>query len=318
MNNFPEIRTGVIGVGSMGQNHARIYKSISNLVGVSDPNEELGLKIAEEHGVKWYQNYEELLDKVDALSVAVPTHLHSQIATVVSSKNVHLLVEKPLSNSITNSKKIIKSATDNNVVLAVGHVERHNPVIDSATSYLVDNPQEKLLTVTAKRFSLYPQRIADVGVLFDLTIHDVDIINYFANSIPRSVYAAGGKCQNKSFEDYVNLIIKYENGIVGICQTSWLSPIRSRKIELSTERSQIGLDLLNKEARVFIKNDNKHSRENLFVSDAEPLKRELVDFLFSIQKNQNPKVTGNDGLKAVNIIEAAVESLENDKIVRIK
>ena len=136
MNRFKNLNTGVIGVGSMGQNHARIYSEISNLVAVSDPNKEQGLKIAKKFGAKWYENYEDLLSKVDAVSISVPTFLHKDIAEKVAAAQVHILVEKPLASNKKEAERIIEISKKHNVVLGVGHVERHNPVISTLESFL--------------------------------------------------------------------------------------------------------------------------------------------------------------------------------------
>jgi len=327
--NFKDIRTGVIGVGSMGQNHARIYDEISDLVAVSDPDSKQGKEVAQRYGVKWFENYKDMLEHVDAVSIAVPTFLHEDISNKVAKAKVHILVEKPLATGVKESQSIIDAAKENEIVLCVGHVERYNPVVSAATSFFNEKDSGNILTLTARRFSNYPSRISDVGVLYDLTIHDVDIISQFARANPVTVYASGGKSQNKNYEDYVNIIINFENGIIGVCQTNWLTPMKVRDLSITTDKNFVALDFLSKKVTVhsseYLSVDNSNlydtkiefSQRVLGVREIEPLKEELVDFLTSIKKGKEPRVSGQDGLQAVRIVQAALESLKLKKIIKL-
>lgn len=311
MNNFKKIRTGVIGVGSMGQNHARVYSEISNLVGVADPDKEQGTKIANLYGAKWFKDYEEMLSEVDAVSISVPTFMHEEVSKNASNANVNILVEKPLAANTSQARSIIEFCEKKQITLGVGHVERFNPVINSVRSFLSDSSSDKISTICARRFSPYPARISDVGVLFDLTIHDVDIIRNLSNSVPISVYASGGKLINKDNEDFVNVILNFENGITGLCQTNWLTPFRIRDLSITTKNNFIKADYLSKKVQVI----NSQSEFYLEVKDHESLKLELVDFLDSVQNNKEPKVSGKEGLLAVEIVEAAIQSMKEDKLI---
>ena len=329
MNRFKKINTGVIGVGSMGQNHARIYSEISNLVAVSDPNKEQGLKIAKKFGAEWYENYEDMLSKVDAVSISVPTFLHKDIAEKVAAARVHILVEKPLASNKNEAERIIEISKKHNVVLGVGHVERHNPVVSTLESFIKNEDVGNILTLTARRFSNYPNRINDVGVLFDLTIHDVEIINKIANSKPVSVYTAGGKSRNGAYEDFINLIVTYENGIIGVCQTNWLTPMKVRDLSITTTKNFINLDFLKKRVDVMNSDYGQIDHSNLYetkidfktkslpVKDVEPLKLELLDFLQAVKTNTLPLVSGQEGLNAVKVVEAGLESLTKKSIINV-
>ena len=139
MARIKEIKTGVIGVGSMGQNHARVFNEISNLVGIADPDEKQGLALSKKFGVKWYSNYEDMLPEVDAVTIAVPTYLHLKIAKEVANAGVHLLVEKPLAGNSEDALKIISEASNNDVTLAVGQIERHNTIVHVSYTHLRAN-----------------------------------------------------------------------------------------------------------------------------------------------------------------------------------
>jgi len=325
---FPDLKTGVIGVGSMGQNHARIYNEISELVAVSDINEEQGRRVAERFGIAWYSDYREMLDLVDAVTIAVPTFLHYEVAKLVTEAGVHILVEKPLAINILESEAIINLADKHNVTLAVGHVERYNPVIDCARKSLARNEWGELLTLTAKRFSNFPTRIHDVGVLFDLTIHDVDVICSLINSKVKSVFAVGGKSKNEKYEDHVCLIIEFEGGQKGICETNWLTPMKVRELNITTTTCYISINYLKQEIDIMNSSFGEVDESNLYrtpleinkeklkVKGKEPLENELVDFLDSITNKRKPLVCGVDGLHAVKIVQMGLSSLQNGKLVK--
>ena len=314
---YKKIRTGVIGVGSMGQNHARIYSEISNLVGVADPDEKQGSKIASLYGAKWFKNYEEMLSEVDAVSISVPTFMHEEVSKKASNANVNILVEKPLAANIDQSKNIIDFCNSNQVTLGVGHVERFNPVIKAVESFLSSSRSGKIITICARRFSPYPVRISDVGVLFDLTIHDVDLIKNISNSTPISVYASGGNFINKNNEDYVNVLINFKNGITGLCQTNWLTPFRIRDLSITTDNNYILANYLSQEVEVRSSGKDTDTVFKLEIERQESLKSELVDFLSSVVLNKEPKVSGSDGLEAVKIVEAAQLSLKENRLITL-
>ncbi|OIR21176.1 MAG: hypothetical protein BD935_00125 [Marine Group III euryarchaeote CG-Epi1] len=321
------IRTGVIGTGSMGQNHARVYSEISNLVGVADLNEGQGKKVANRFGVKWHKNFEDLLLDVDAVSIAVPTSLHLQIAKKVLLSGVHVLVEKPLSNSIEEASEIVKLAAKTDLTLAVGHVERHNPVVNYAKKAIDGGKWGEIITLTSKRVSNFPERITDVGVLFDLCIHDIDISNYLSNSKVNSVYALGGK-KRAPHEDHINLCLSYDSGLISICETNWLTPNKVRKLEITTSTHYIELDYQSQSIELFKSKYINVNKSNLYssnlqletikvpINQEEPLKLELADFLQSTVSNKTPLVTGEEALEVVRISAHALESLMNKKVIK--
>lgn len=322
------IRTGVIGVGSMGQNHARIYSEISNLVGVSDKDETQGRKIAEKFGVQYFASHKEMIGKIDAGTVAVPTILHKNISKDLLSNGIHTLVEKPLSNNTKDALEIIDLARASSVVLAVGHVERFNPTVGEARNLLKSGKYGKPITFSARRFSSFPNRISDVGVLFDLTIHDVDLINHIASNDVEFVFATGGKVKNTEFEDHVNLIIKFKNGIIGHCETNWLTPRKVREISITTTSHYMVLDLLNQRIDIssskyvdfdpsnIYKTDIDFKFEKIEVNRKEPLKIELIDFLESCIEGRDPQVTGEQGFEAIKIIESGLKSINEGRLIR--
>ena len=330
MTKIKEIRTGVIGVGSMGQNHARVYSEISDLTSVSDPNEKQGKRVAKRFGAKYFPNFEDMLSEVDAVSISVPTSLHEKVSERVAEAGVNMLVEKPLAHSSLAAQKIIDVAAKNDVVLAVGHIERFNEVVTHAKEAISNKKWGNIISLSANRFSNYPSRISDVGVLFDLTIHDVDIICSLANSEVTSVSVIGGKYNNEVHEDYVNLSLSFEDGKIGQCQTNWLTPMKVRELNLITTNSFININYIDQEILQLKSNFIDLNEANLYDSQLEvnesrirlkgkePLKLELSNFLESIIQKTEPAVPGIEGLKAVQIVEAGLESLLNNKVISLK
>ncbi len=325
---YQKIKTGVIGVGSMGQNHARIYSEISDLVGVAELNREQGRQVADRFGVKWYENYEDMLSEVDCVSIAVPTFLHKEISEIVTKQGVHILVEKPLASNVKDAESIIASAKFNKVILSVGQIERHNTVLRKAKELLDSGKYGKIITISARRFSSYPLRIDDVGVLFDLTIHDVDAISYLMDKPAKYVFSTGGKYRNQYHEDYVNLSITYSDNKIGLCETNWLTPIRVREIIIITDICHMYVNYLTQEIKIHALEDNNKSgkvigdlenirEENIVLKNSEPLKNEILDFLSSISNNEQPLVSGQDGLNAVKIVEAGLRSLNSNKVIKL-
>ena len=327
---FFDLKVGVIGVGSMGQNHARVYNEISNLVAVADSNEKQGRSVADRFGVSWYRDYRDMLGEVDAVTIAVPTALHREVAETTSVGGVHLLVEKPLAGNVTDAEAIVASANKAGVTLAVGHVERHNAIIAHAKTFIENGNWGQILTLSAKRFSNYPSRIRDVGVLFDLSIHDVDVICYLVNEEIQTVYAQGGKSKNERFEDHVNLVMGFGDGQIGLCETNWLTPMKVRELNITTTTCYINLNYLTQEIEVLSSEFDEIDESNLYqpsmkvseqkisLGGTEPLRSELVDFLEAVTKKRMPLVSGVDGLKAIKIVEAGLESLNSGSVVNLK
>jgi UDP-N-acetylglucosamine 3-dehydrogenase len=326
---FENVRTGVVGIGSMGQNHARIYSEISNLVAVADPNEEQGRRVAERFGVAWHSDYHEMLTGVDAVSVAVPTSMHREVAEAVAVAGVNLLVEKPLAGNVADAEAIVAATEVAGVTLAVGHVERYNAIIEHAKTCIDNGEWGKILTLSANRFSNYPRRIRDVGVLFDLTIHDVDVICYLASGDVRTVYAAGGMLKNEHHEDHVSLVMGFEDGRIGLCETNWLTPMKVRELNITTTTCYINLNYLTQEIEISSSKFGEIDDSNLYqpsmeVSEQkispkkkEPLKSELIDFLEALTEKRMPLVTGGEGLRAVKIVEAGLESMNTNSVINI-
>jgi UDP-N-acetylglucosamine 3-dehydrogenase len=227
------LRTGVIGVGSMGQNHARIYSELAYLTGVADLDRNMVKKVAERYSTKYYTDYKKLLKNVDAVSIAVPTVLHYKVAMDAISAGKHVLIEKPICNNIMDGKKLIQRADEQGVVLSIGHIERHNPVVRFIKEALKKKRFGSVVSIAARRVSSFPSRIKDVGVILDIGIHDIDVIRYLAGSEIKTVYALAGKTGNTKFDDHANILLSFNNNISGFIEINWLTPMKVRNLSLT-------------------------------------------------------------------------------------
>ena len=285
-----------------------------------------------------------VLKEVDAVSLAVPTFLHRSIAEEVISSGIHILIEKPLAGTLSDAEYIAKLAEDKAITLCVGHIERYNPIVNYVSQRIKEGVWGKLVSMSSKRLSpleieaLYlgqQRRIDDVGVLFDLSIHDIDIMLHFAASKAISVSAMGGNTSKISHEDHINILINFENGIVGLSEANWLTPIKERTLRLTFKKYNVKLDFAEQQILVSsfkeVKVEDSSSktigdwdRVNFLVDEnkislnmQEPLKCELNDFLESIMSNRSPMVSGLDGVKAIKIVEGCKTSMGTGKTIPI-
>ena len=313
---FSEFRTGVIGVGSMGVNHVRILKEISNLSYISDINESLGMKVSNDYGVKFVKDYKDMLDKIDAVFIVVPTKYHMIVAKDVIDMQIPALIEKPLAANFNDAKFISDGFKNNKIKLCVGHIERYNPTVRKAKELLEKNIWGDILSIASRRFSPYPSRIQDVGVLFDLAIHDVDLVSYLSNSFINQIHAFTGNSRNTKYEDYADLNFKLRSGVFASCQTNWLTCHRIRELSLTTRENYVNLDLLKQQITVF--SEHKENPEIIKVPYEEPLRNEIQDFLASIKGDFDPISSSVNGLEAVKIIEYCMESSLKNKVIKIQ
>lgn len=320
-----KINVAVIGVGSMGKNHARVYSNIdgTKLVAISDINEE-AKNIAEKFNAKYYKDYEEMIknEEIDSVSICVPTKTHKQVALNMIKNKLNILIEKPIAVTIEEAKEIITAAKKNNVKLMVGHIERFNPVVIELKKRIENNELGKILQVHCERLSLFPQRIIDVGVIIDLAIHEIDILQYLIDSKIKRVYAETAQRFHSSHEDLMIGTIRFENNILGIINANWLTPKKVRRIKVTGEKGMFVADYLTQELYFYEKefaakyadyNRNfimgkEGKKIKIEVVKSEPLKNELVAFIDCIKNNKEPHVTGEDGMEALYIAQRFLES----------
>jgi UDP-N-acetylglucosamine 3-dehydrogenase len=322
------VRVGVVGVGSMGQNHARVYSEIADLVGVVDASASVGNAVASRTGSQYFSTAKELVDAgVEAASVAVPTNLHVKVALELIDAGVHVLVEKPLAPTVAEARTIVDRARSAGIVLAAGHIERHNPVVAFVRQALAAGEFGDLITASARRVSNFPDRVRDVGVIMDLGIHDVDVLRFVVGAEVDSVYASGGRKVHGTFEDHATILMNFDSGVTGFAEVSWLTPMKVRKFALTCLKNFVEVDYMDQTVIISSSTLKKYDPSDLYslgfhydtrqvsVQREEPLKRELKDFLAAIQEKREPLVSGDDAIRTLRVVEAAVRSQRDRKLV---
>lgn len=314
------MKVAVIGTGSMGQNHVRLYSDIDGceLVGIADSNEEQTSRLTAHYGGRAYSDYRELLDneKPDAVSIALPTKMHLRATMDCLDAGVHVLVEKPIAKTIDEAKQMIAKAKECGKVLQVGHIERFNPAITQLKERLADGQLGKIFTIHSRRQSPYPGRITDVGVASDLATHELDMMRYIAQDEVKTITAEISKVMNTDNEDIVFGLLKFENNILGILDVNWVTPTKIREISITGENGMFTVDYLNQNL-TFNSNYAAEQNENksdwfkakfgvaegdmtsFRVNKKEPLRVEIESFLECCRTNGTPLVTGEDGLESL-------------------
>ena len=321
------MKTGVIGVGHLGKFHTKIYSQLqdSQLIGVFDLNQEKAARVAEEFGTKSFSDLEQLLKQIEAASLVVPTSSHFEVGKKVLGQNIHLLIEKPITQTVEQAEKLIKLAKDKNLTLQVGHIERFNPAF-----LAIENTALNPRFIESHRLAQFNPRGTDVAVILDLMIHDIDLILNLVKSEVREIQAAGTSVITES-DDIANARLTFENGAVANITTSRISANNMRKIRIFRKNSYISLDLLRKEVEIYrlvdindysLKDDKSSAiigkmpaeqlgktilYEKPKVEDKDMLTLEISSFLDAIKNGKRPKVSGEDGKRALEIALKIVE-----------
>jgi len=330
-------RVLVVGIGAMGWNHARVCSEIGALCGVCDQDEEGSARVGEEFEVPGYCDVDKAIEelKPDGIIIATPTFTHFEIASKAIDAGINLLIEKPISDDISKATELVDRADERGLVLGVGHIERHNPVITEAKRRIGMGEWGELVTISTRRVSNFPGRIRDVGVILDLGIHDIDNATYLMGSTPKSVYATGGSLHDIEYEDHASLMIGFENGNKAVVEVNWITPMKVRTVSLTCEKAFVELDYMKQEisvsSSVFADPENPNQfpanieieRKSVPVKRDEPLKLEILDFLQAIsQSNESellrPLVDGRQGIMALRVAIAALESIETGEVVSIE
>ena len=291
------VKVGVAGVGHMGKEHARIYAESkeAELVGVHDSNPDTAKKIAEKYRTRAFSSLEEMVDSVEAASIVTPTTTHLAIAAPFLKKGKHVLVEKPIAMDTAEARELVNLADQNGAKLAVGHVERFNPVL-AALEERLGRPR----FIEAHRLSPYPGRSTDIGVVMDLMIHDLEIILHLVRSPVTSVDAVGVPVLSKG-EDIANARIRFANGCVANLTTSRISPEKLRKIRVFQDDAYLSLDYMKQEGEIYKRLDGKITRDKIPVMKGEPLKNQLEEFLDNVRHGTDPRVGGSHGFEALKL-----------------
>lgn len=330
------LKAAVVGVGSIGQNHARLYRNIEGvqLVGIADPNTQSAARVAVRENVPAYANFQEMLDKEkpDVVSVAVPTSLHFEIGCRLIERGVHVLMEKPITSTVEQAETLIDLARRHKVTLAIGHIERFNPAVMELRRRLREGIAGRIYKIFAQRLSPYPTRIHDAGVVIDLASHDIDLMRYLiADPIDR-LYGETLSSINSDREDLFNGLMKFRNGVVGVLDVNWMTPTKIRRLTVTGARGFLDCDLLSQQL-FFYENETAPSQWDTLsilrgVSEGnvlgiriqrhEPLDAELKDFTSAVRDGRAPTVTGEDGLETLRLALAFVRSGKEGRTIELE
>ncbi len=311
------VNVGVIGVGAMGENHVRVYHKMeeANLLSVSDVSERALKKIEKKYGAKGYTDYNELLKNpdIEVVSVCVPTTYHHSVVMEAIKNKKHVLVEKPIAFTLKEAKEMIEAAKEAGVILATGHVERFNPAVQKAKELIDDGVIGDIVSAFAKRVGPLPPRIKDVGVAIDLAIHDLDIMNYLFEEEITQVYGTMNSILDDcEFEDHAEIMVSFDNESTGIIEVNWLTPYKRRELELTGTDGIISVDYIKQSIDVYGK-----FAQDIEIKHEEPLKSELNSFLNAVVNNEDPEITGEDGLKALEMVIAANKSSKEHRPISL-
>jgi predicted dehydrogenase len=281
-------RIGVVGVGHIGKNHARLYAELpgAQFTALYDTNREVAARRAAEFGVIAAASLEEFTEQIDAASIATPTNTHFEIGRELLTRGKHLLVEKPIADNTAHASELAELAAARGLVLQVGHVERFNPVLGALEKRLT-NPR----FIEAHRLSPYPNRSTDIGVVLDLMIHDLEIILHLVRSPVQTIDAVGVPVLSRG-EDIANARIRFENGCVANITSSRISPEQMRKIRVFQEDVYLSLDYQNQSGEMYRRTAEGLTKEAVEIEREEPLKRELAAFIECAATGRAPKVSG--------------------------
>ncbi len=317
------VPVGVIGVGNMGQHHTRVFSRMKEVevIGVADINVERGLDIASRYRVHFYEDYRELLPHVAAVAVAVPTVLHHEVGLACLSAGVHVLLEKPIAASISEAESLVNRAADCNCILQVGHIERFNPAFQQLAQVLKG---EETIAIEAHRMSPYSNRASDVSVVFDLMIHDIDLLLELVPSQVIQIAASGNRASKFGYLDYVTATFSFANGVIATVTASKVTHRKMRRIAAHCKNALVEANFLDNEIEIYRQtpavansdyNPPPYQRdyviEKVHTDNIDKLHAELEHFIACVRGGNQPSVGGEQALKALRLA-AEIERIALD------
>jgi predicted dehydrogenase len=310
------VRIGVIGVGVMGYNHARVLAEMPRveLVAVVDPDRDQATRVANAVGCEAVADHKSLIDLgIDAAVIAAPTHLHHSIALDVIGAGVHALVEKPIAPTVEEGRQIVAAARTQGVTLMVGHVERFNPAVQAIKQAIAG---EQILSIAITRVGPFPPRMSNVGVVIDLAVHDIDLIRWFTESDIVEVQPQLSSAR-ATREDIALLQFRTASGVLAHINTNWLTPFKARTVHVATHDKYVIGDLLTRQVTECFgfQPDGSYSMRHLSVGHSEPLRAELLAFVSAVCSGKSPAVSGEEGVAS---LEVAIRCLNGTHAVAPK
>jgi UDP-N-acetylglucosamine 3-dehydrogenase len=313
-----KLGVAVIGTGQWGKNHARVYKELpsAELIAICDVNAERAKTLAAQYNVKAYSDSTCMLkDKqIEAVNICTWSTTLAKEAKKALDAGKHVLVEKPMATTPDQAQKMVRLAQENGLHLTVGFLMRFIPGLQLIRQSVENKKIGELVCVTAKRVSQWPERIGDVGVVKDTAIHDIDVMRFISKQDPVSVYAKMGSKRIQKFEDYAQIMLTYSDGETAFIESNWLTPYKTRTLTVTGSEAIMRLDYITQDLWIEQKTETIQPR----LAFQEPLKAELQHFVECIVDKKKPFVTGEDGVKALEIASAAMMSSAKNKAIQLK
>ncbi|MBC8358908.1 MAG: Gfo/Idh/MocA family oxidoreductase [Candidatus Aminicenantes bacterium] len=292
-----KVRVGIIGVGYLGMQHARIlsYLEEAELKGVADIDFKKALDIGNRHRVQYYENYENMLDEIDAAIVATPTSEHFSIAMKLLKEGKPVLVEKPITETVEQAEQLVSAAKKSKLILQVGHLERFNPAVEALENVISD---PKFIEV--QRLGSFSARSLDIDVVLDLMIHDLDIILSLIKDEVKAIRSSGIHVLSEKI-DIASARLEFKSGCVATLTASRVHQGKVRKLRIFEPTSCYSIDYIDQEVKIFPLNGRQTDIKSLKIEKEEPLKKELKNFFRSIREGKTRKVSGEEGLRALKL-----------------
>ncbi len=301
-----KVRVGIIGVGYLGVQHARIlsYLEEAELIGVADIDFKKAMQIGNRHGVQYYENYENMLDEIDAGIVAAPTTEHFSIAMKLLDAGKSVLVEKPITETVKQADQLVAAAKKSRSILQVGHLERFNPAVE-AIENLISDPK----FIEVQRLGSFSSRSLDIDVVLDLMIHDLDIILALIKDEVKVIRSSGIHVLSDKI-DIANARLEFRSGCVATLTASRVHQGKVRKLRIFEPTAYYSIDYIDQEVKIFPLNGRQTDIKTLRIKKEEPLKKELKNFFRCIRDGKIRKVSGTEGLEALKLAYNILEVVE--------
>jgi UDP-N-acetylglucosamine 3-dehydrogenase len=332
------LRTAVVGAGSMGMNHLRVLKDFDEeqlqLVGVAEAFDEALHRAIHRFHVPGYRDYRKMVEETrpELVAVAVPTHLHFEVASYLLSQGVNVLVEKPITSSIEQALALIELARLHDVKLAVGHIERFNPAIILVKQRLVAGELGQIFHLHARRLGPFPPRIRDVGVTLDLATHDIDVMRYLVDAEVERVYAETQRRIHNTHEDLLLGMLRFTNEAIGVLDVNWLTPTKVRELSITGEKGMYLINYLTQDVYFYendytmmnwdalrsIKGVSEGTMTRFKIQKAEPLHLEYEDVIAAIRDDTAPTVTGEDGIAVLRVVLQLAETTQRRAAMKVE
>ena len=313
-----KLGVAVIGTGQWGKNHARVYTELpsTELIAICDVNPERAKAMAAQYGVKAYSDSTQMFKnkEIEAVNVCTWSTVLAKEALKALNAGKHVLVEKPMATSPRQAQKLVQTAQENGLHLTVGFLMRFIPGLQSIRQSVENKKIGEFVCATAKRVSQWPERIGDVGVVKDTAIHDIDVMRFISGQDPISVYAKMGSMRIKKFEDYAQIMLTYADGKSAFIESNWLTPYKTRTLTVTGSEAIMRLDYITQDLWIEQQKESVQPRYPF----QEPLKAELQHFVDCIVEKKKPLVTGEDGVRALEVAMAAIRSSAKNRAIQLK